>query len=137
MKVMRIGSKLICIVCIHTECALTAIRIECTFSQSTSIGGLKANCIITGINAGIRYSCLQKDFPQLCEMFVKVRELFTKVRKHLIKVREHFVKVHLHVTLQHTLVKHVHEPFVNVHEPFANVHQLFAIVRESFTNACE
>ena len=41
MKVMRIGSELICVVCVHTECALTAIRIECTFSQSTSIGGLK------------------------------------------------------------------------------------------------
>ena len=41
MKVMRIGSELIRIVCVHTECALTAIRIECAFSQSTSIGGLK------------------------------------------------------------------------------------------------
>ena len=42
MKVMRIGSELIRIVCIHTECVLTAIRIECAFSKSTSIGGLKA-----------------------------------------------------------------------------------------------
>ena len=42
MKVMRIESKLVRIVCVHTECALTAIRIECTFSQSTSIGGLKS-----------------------------------------------------------------------------------------------
>ena len=41
MKVMHIESELIRIVCIHTECALTAIRIECTFSQPTSIGGLK------------------------------------------------------------------------------------------------
>ena len=41
MKVMRIGSELIRIVYVHTECALTAIRIECAFSQSTSIGGLK------------------------------------------------------------------------------------------------
>ena len=41
MKVMRIGGELIRIVCVHTECALTAIRIECAFSQSTSIGGLK------------------------------------------------------------------------------------------------
>ena len=41
MKVMRIGGELIRIVCIHTECALTAIRIECAFGQSTSIGGLK------------------------------------------------------------------------------------------------
>ena len=41
MKVMRIGAELIRIVCVHTECALTAIRIECAFSQSTSIGGLK------------------------------------------------------------------------------------------------
>ena len=51
MKVMRIGSELIRIACIHTECALTAIRIECASSQSTSIGGLKpvwkVNCIIT------------------------------------------------------------------------------------------
>ena len=41
MKVMRIGSELIHIVCVHTECTLTAIRIECAFSQSTFIGGLK------------------------------------------------------------------------------------------------
>ena len=41
MKVMHIGSELICIVCVYTECALTAIRIECAFGQSTSIGGLK------------------------------------------------------------------------------------------------
>ena len=41
MKIMRIGSELIRIVSVHTECALTAIRIECAFSQSTSIGGLK------------------------------------------------------------------------------------------------
>ena len=41
MKVMHIGSELIHIVCVHTECALTAIRIECAFGQSTSIGGLK------------------------------------------------------------------------------------------------
>ena len=53
MKVMRIGSELIHIVCVHTECALTAIRIECAFSQSTSIGGSKVNCTITGINAGV------------------------------------------------------------------------------------
>ena len=41
MKVMRIVSELIGIVCVHTECALTAICIECAFGQSTSIGGLK------------------------------------------------------------------------------------------------
>ena len=41
MKVMRIRGELIRIVCVHTECALTAIRIEWAFSQSTSIGGLK------------------------------------------------------------------------------------------------
>ena len=41
MKIMRIESELIRIVCVHTECTLTAIRIECAFSQSTSIGGLK------------------------------------------------------------------------------------------------
>ena len=73
MKVMRIGSELVRIVCVHTECALTAIRIECAltairiecaFGQSTSMGGLKANCIITGINAGVIYSrvidCVRK-----------------------------------------------------------------------------
>ena len=58
MKVMRIGSELIRIVCIHAECALTTIRIEYAFSQSTSIGGLKVDCIITGINAGVIYSCV-------------------------------------------------------------------------------
>ena len=41
MKIMRIKSELICIASIHTEFALTAIHIECVFSQSTSIGGLK------------------------------------------------------------------------------------------------
>ena len=41
MKVMHIGGELIRIVCVHTECALTAVRIECAFGQSTSIGGLK------------------------------------------------------------------------------------------------
>ena len=41
MKVMCIESELICIVYIHTECALTTIRIEWAFSQSISIGGLK------------------------------------------------------------------------------------------------
>ena len=64
MKVMCIGGELIRIVCVHTECALTAIRIECAFGQSTSIGGLKANCIITAINAGVIYSrvinCIRK-----------------------------------------------------------------------------
>ena len=64
MKVMCIGSELIRIVCVHTECALTAIRIECAFSQSTLIGGLKANCIITEINVGVIYSrvinCVRK-----------------------------------------------------------------------------
>ena len=41
MFTLWIGSKLIRIVCVHTECALYAIRIECAFGQSTSIGGLK------------------------------------------------------------------------------------------------
>ena len=41
MKIMCIGSELICIIYVHTECSLTAIRIECAFSQFTSIGGLK------------------------------------------------------------------------------------------------
>ena len=40
MKI-SIKSELIRIACVHTECALTAIRIEFAFSQSTSIGGLK------------------------------------------------------------------------------------------------
>ena len=40
-KIMRVKSKLIRIVTVHTECALTVIRFEFTFSQSTSIGGLK------------------------------------------------------------------------------------------------
>ena len=60
MKVMHIGRELICIVCAYTECALTAIRIECVFSQSTFHrrleAGLKANCIIMGINVGVIYS---------------------------------------------------------------------------------
>ena len=38
---MCIESELIRIVCVHTECALTTIRVECAFGQSTSIGGLK------------------------------------------------------------------------------------------------
>ena len=42
MKIMHIESKLIHITCVHTECALTTIRIECTFSQSTSM-----NCELT------------------------------------------------------------------------------------------
>ena len=50
---MHIGSESIRIVCVHTECALTAIHIKCTFGQSTSRGGLKVNCIITEINAGV------------------------------------------------------------------------------------
>ena len=41
MKVLHIGSKLICIVCIHAEYTLTTICIECAFGLSTSIGGLK------------------------------------------------------------------------------------------------
>ena len=48
MTVMHIGSKLIHILCIHTECAITAIHSECALSKFTPIGGgLKANCIIT------------------------------------------------------------------------------------------
>ena len=41
MKVMCIESELIRIVCVNTECTLTATCIECAFSQSTFIGGLK------------------------------------------------------------------------------------------------
>ena len=55
--VMRIGGELIRIACVHTVCALTAICIGCAF-------GLKANCIITGINAGVIYlrviDCIRK-----------------------------------------------------------------------------
>ena len=58
MKATRIGNELIRIVCIHTECTLTTIHIECAFGQSTSIGGLKANCIITEINKGVIYLCV-------------------------------------------------------------------------------
>ena len=66
MKIMCIGSKLISV---HTECTLTAIRIECGFGQFTFIrrwfeAGLEANCIITRINAGVIYSrvidCIRK-----------------------------------------------------------------------------
>ena len=32
MKVMHIGSELIYIVCVHTECTLTTVHIECAFS---------------------------------------------------------------------------------------------------------
>ena len=58
MKVMSIGSELIGIVCVHTECALTAIHIESAFSQSASIGDLKANCIMTGFKACVIYPCV-------------------------------------------------------------------------------
>ena len=58
MQVMLIGSKLICIVYVHSECALTAIHIECSFSQSTSIGSLKVNCIMTWNNAGVIFLCV-------------------------------------------------------------------------------
>ena len=58
MKVMHIESELIHIVCAHTECALSINRIKCTFSQSISIGGLQANCIITKINVSVIYSHL-------------------------------------------------------------------------------
>ena len=39
-------SKLIRIASVHTECALTAIQIQCTSTQSISIGGLKPYSII-------------------------------------------------------------------------------------------
>ena len=38
---MHTESKLIHIVCVHNECALTSIHFDCAFSQSTSTGGLK------------------------------------------------------------------------------------------------
>ena len=44
-KIMRIKSELIRIVTVHTECTLTAIWFEFTFSQSTSIGGLKQDSL--------------------------------------------------------------------------------------------
>ena len=37
-----IGRELI-IICVHTDRALTVIHFECTFSHSTSIGGLKVD----------------------------------------------------------------------------------------------
>ena len=37
-----IGRELI-IICVHTNCTLTVIHFECTFSHSTSTGGLKVN----------------------------------------------------------------------------------------------
>ena len=45
-KIMQIKFESIRIVRIHTEAALTAMRIQCAFGQSTSIGGLKpiSNC---------------------------------------------------------------------------------------------
>ena len=44
MKIMRIKFESIRIGSIHNEAALTAMRIQFTFSQSTSIGGLKLVC---------------------------------------------------------------------------------------------
>ena len=44
MKIMRIKFESIRIMSIHTEAALTAMRIQFAFSQSTSIGGLKPVC---------------------------------------------------------------------------------------------
>ena len=44
MKIMRIKFESIRISSIHTESALTAMRIQFAFSQSTSIGGLKPVC---------------------------------------------------------------------------------------------
>ena len=41
IKGMLIGSELIHNACVHTKYALTAIHIECSFGQSTSIGGMK------------------------------------------------------------------------------------------------
>ena len=43
-KIMRIKCESIRIARIHTEAALTAMRIQCAFGQSTSIGGLKPVC---------------------------------------------------------------------------------------------
>ena len=64
MKVMHIKSELIRIACVHTECAVTSIRIQCAFTQSTSIhfhSGLKPYCIIIlltrDVLAGIIYIC--------------------------------------------------------------------------------
>ena len=44
-KIMCIKSELIRIVTVHTECALTAICFEFTFSQSTSIDSLKPDSL--------------------------------------------------------------------------------------------
>ena len=45
MKVMRIGSELIRIACVHTECALTAIRFESIHFHRWFETGLKRYCI--------------------------------------------------------------------------------------------
>ena len=45
MKVMRIGSELIRIVCVHTECALTAIRFESIHFHRWFETGSKWYCI--------------------------------------------------------------------------------------------
>ena len=50
MHTMKVMSELIRIVCIHNECA---------FGKSTSIGGLKANCIITRMR--VLYNQLYKE----------------------------------------------------------------------------
>ena len=67
MKIMCIGSELICIACIHTEYTLTAIRFECAFSQSTSIGGLvpvwrwiASSCEIMQILHSCVIDCMKK-----------------------------------------------------------------------------
>ena len=39
IKIMHIGSELIRIFCVHTECSLTTVCTECSFSQSIAIGG--------------------------------------------------------------------------------------------------
>ena len=64
MRIMHIGRELICITYVHTECIFTTICFECTFSQSTSIGGLKVNYIMTWNDVSVIFlsviSCVKK-----------------------------------------------------------------------------
>ena len=52
----------------------------------------------------------KKNFPQLCEHFVKVRKLFAKVCEGSFVCN----------AATYFSYKHVHEPFANVRESFTN-----------------
>ena len=58
-KVMRIGSKLILIVCVHTECALTAMHIQSIHFHMWFEVGLKVNYIMTCNSVGVIFACDQ------------------------------------------------------------------------------